>query len=447
MTTLHRADADAVLVCLKGAPEAVLDARVLADRPEVLEQARARAAGLAADGYRVLAVAGTTRAHQAGTAEEAETGLDLLGLVAMSDPPKTSAADTLAACRRAGITPVMITGDHPATAAAIATRLGLLPNVSAATRDEETGRPDANAVVPADRQVVTGEHLAKGEIGDLTRVRVFARTSPAQKLDIIEAWHAANGVTAMTGDGVNDAPALRRADIGVAMGNRGTEVARQAADLVLADDDLATVVTAVEEGRRIYDNIRRFLLYALSGGAAEILVMLLGPVMGLSLPLRAGQILWINLLTHGLTGVAMGAEPASATAMTRAPRPPQEHILGAGLWNRVLVFAALITAVSLGAGVWVHERGEAWQSILFLALLTAQLGVCFGLRERWWTRQNPFLPLAVVVSLGLALAALYLPALSRVLHTEPLTGAQLLPALFALLVGLAAGRGMRTRNR
>lgn len=150
---------------------------------------------------------------------------------------------------------------------------------------------------------------------------MFARTDPQQKLDIVHAWRARGAVTAMTGDGVNDGPALRQADIGVAMGARGTEVARQAADLVLTDDELSTVVKAVEEGRRVYDNIRRFLVYAMAGGTAEILVMLAGPLLGLPLPLRAGQILWINLLTHGLTGVAMGAEPVSPQAMHRPPRP------------------------------------------------------------------------------------------------------------------------------
>ncbi|WP_313896498.1 HAD-IC family P-type ATPase [Streptomyces sp. GC420] len=299
-----------------------------------------------------------------------------------------------------------------------------------------------------DGLVVTGEEIAAGEVGDLTRVRVFARTSPPQKLDIVQAWRSHGGVTAMTGDGVNDGPALRQADIGVAMGSRGTEVARQAADLVLADDDLGTVVAAVEEGRRIYDNIRRFLLYGLAGGAAEIAVMLLGPLMGLALPLRAGQILWINLLTHGLTGVAMGAEPASPQAMNRPPRPPQEHVLGAGLWNRVLALGALVTAVSLVAGVWADRRGGPWQSILFLSLLAAQLGICLGLRERLWSRENPYLPAAVAASAVLGLAAVYVPALRTMLDTEPLSGRELLPALLAALIGLVAGRiALRTARR
>jgi Ca2+-transporting ATPase len=343
---------------------------------------------------------------------------------------------------------VLITGDHPATAAAVADRLALFEDARSGAagkgraEDDGTGR----APTPA-RQVVTGRQLDAGEIGDLTRVRVFARTSPPQKLEIVRAWRDRGGVTAMTGDGVNDGPALRQADIGVAMGHRGTEVARQAADLILADDELATVVTAVQEGRRIYDNIRRFLLYGLAGGAAEIAVMLLGPAMGLALPLRAGQILWINLLTHGLTGVAMGAEPVSPTAMARPPRPPREHVLGAGLWNRVLAFGALITAVSLGAGVWAERRGDPWQSILFLTLLAAQLGICLGLRERWRTRENLFLPAAVIASAALGVAALYAPALRTLLDTRPLAFRELLPALLAAALCLTAGRASLRERR
>ncbi|MEU9048193.1 MULTISPECIES: cation-transporting P-type ATPase [unclassified Kitasatospora] len=418
MTTVHRTPSGQREICLKGAPEAVLDPAVLDADPDELDQAREAAARLAADGYRVLAVASGLR--QAGDGR-VESELHLLGLAALSDPPKAAAATTIAACRRAGITPVLITGDHPATARAVADRIGLL-------EDGEATR------------VVTGRELAAGAVPDLSRARVFARTDPQQKLDLVEAWRAGGAVTAMTGDGVNDGPALQRADIGVAMGRRGTEVARQAADLVLADDELATVVAAVEEGRRVYDNIRRFLVYALSGGAAEILVMLLGPFMGLAVPLRAGQILWINLLTHGLTGVAVGAEPVSGLAMRRPPRPPDEHVLGAGVWQRVLLLGAVVTLVALGAGLWAERAGHAWQSVLFLALLAAQLGVVLGLRERLFTRANPFLPLAVLASAGLGVLALYVPFLRDVLETEPLSWADGGVVTAAALVAFAAAR-------
>ncbi|WP_060177391.1 cation-translocating P-type ATPase [Streptomyces sp. IMTB 1903] len=400
MTTLHHLPDGNVLVCLKGAPEAVLTASVLAEPPALLEQARERAAALAGGGFRVLAAAGTERLWQPLPVTGAERELRLLGLIAISDPPKAAAPATLSACRAAGINPVMITGDHPATARAIAERTGLV----------RAGEP---------AEILTGAQLAAAPDTDLTGVRVFARTDPQQKVDIVHAWRAHGAVTAMTGDGVNDGPALRQADIGVAMGARGTEVARQAADLVLTDDELATVVTAVEEGRRVYDNIRRFLVYAMAGGAAEILVMLIGPLLGLALPLRAGQILWINLLTHGLTGVAMGAEPVSPDAMSRPPRPPRQHILAAGVWQRLLVLASAVTVVSLLAGLAARAVGLPWQSVLFLALLAAQLGVALGLRARLMTRQNLFLPASVAGSAVLAVAALHVPALRSLLDTDP----------------------------
>ncbi|MFC8765430.1 cation-translocating P-type ATPase [Streptomyces sp. NPDC057193] len=426
MTTLHKTDGDGLLVCLKGAPEAVLDRAVLHASPDALAQAREEAAHLAARGYRVLAVASGVRDDLPSPVTAVESGLALLGLVALSDPPKPHAAATLASCRAAGITPILITGDHPATARAVASHVDLV------------GQGDES-----DGDVVTGADVAAGRVPDLTAVRVFARTDPQQKLDIVEAWRARGAVTAMTGDGVNDGPALHRADIGVAMGARGTEVARQAADLVLTDDELSTVVAAVDEGRRVYDNIRRFLVYGMSGGAAEILIMLIGPVLGLPLPLRAGQILWINLLTHGLTGVAMGAEPASPGAMRRPPRPPGQHILGGGAWQRLLVLAAVVTTASLGAGLAAQALDLAWQSVLFLALLAAQLGVVLGLRARLLTRKNPFLPLSVLASTLLAAAALYVPFLSSVLETEPLDWAGAGIALACAPAGFVAARVVR----
>ncbi|MFJ6700145.1 cation-translocating P-type ATPase [Streptomyces sp. NPDC091272] len=424
MTTLHGTPEGTIGVYLKGAPEAVLEPSVLDEEPGVVRTAREEAASLSAEGYRVLAVAAGTRAAVPDPVATSESGLRLLGLAAISDPPKEAAGATVRACRGAGITSVLITGDHPATARAIAVRVGIL---------------DA---AEAERQglVVTGQELAAGKVSDLTRVRVFARATPQQKLDIVEAWQARGEVTAMTGDGVNDGPALRQADIGVAMGRRGTEVARQAADLVLADDELTSVVAAVEEGRRVYANIRRFLLYALAGGAAEILIMLLGPLIGLALPLRAGQILWINLLTHGLTGVAMGAEPASPDAMRRPPRRPRRHVLGDGLWQRVLRLSILVTAMCLGAGLWLRHTGGPWQTVLFLALLAAQLGVALGLRERVFTRRNLSLPAAVLTAAALGVAAAYVPLLASLLGTSSPSWPDLGIAAGAGLVAFAAAR-------
>lgn len=427
MTTLHSTPGGQIEIYLKGAPEAVLEPSLLDEKPDTLERARKEAAALSAEGYRVLAVAAGSRADLPGRVEEAESGLKLLGLAAISDPPKEAAEATVRACRRAGITSVLITGDHPATARAIAARVGIL-------QGDEATQPDL---------VATGQELAAGQVPDLTRIRVFARTTPQQKLDIVEAWQARGEVTAMTGDGVNDGPALRQADIGVAMGRRGTEVARQAADLVLADDELTSVIAAVEEGRRVYANIRRFLLYALAGGAAEILIMLLGPMVGLALPLRAGQILWINLLTHGLTGVAMGAEPASPDAMNRPPRRPQQHVLGDGLWQRVLRLAVFVTILCLGISLWIRHTGGPWQTVLFLALLAAQLGIALGLRERVLTRLNPSLPAAVLAAAALGVAAVYIPFLSHLLGTSAPSWPDL---SIATAAGLAAFTAARTEN-
>ncbi len=405
MTTVHRLPHGARHVVSKGAPEVLLRPGVLDDGPAVLAAAVKRAEELAREGYRVLAVAAGDRRPPPSSDAHAdwESGpLSLLGLVAILDPPRPAAAATVSACRTAGIVPVVITGDHPLTAGAIAARLGIV------------GRPDGGVVT-------TRSDVGHALSGKPTGARVYARTTPAQKLDIVRAWQRAGHVVAMTGDGVNDGPALHQADIGVAMGRRGTEVARQAADLVLADDDLGTVVSAVEEGRRVYANVRRFLLYGLCGGMAEILVMLLGPFLGMPLPLLPAQILWINLLTHGLPGVALGAEPADPAAMRRPPRPPDESVLGAGLWPRILLMGLFVTAVTLLTGIWAHDTGRPWQTMVFLVLGATQLGVALASRARPGSWANPFLPAAVAAALALQIAGVYLPPLRALLGTDALS--------------------------
>ncbi|GAA2312350.1 cation-translocating P-type ATPase [Streptomyces violaceusniger] len=423
MTTVHRAPGGLRIVC-KGAPEVMLRPPVLTDPPDTRTRAAVQAEALARDGYRVLAIASADRDEaRLRSPDTWESGLSLLGLVGILDPPRDSSRTTITACEHAGITPVLITGDHPLTARAVAARAGIV------AREDE---------------VTTGMRIRQGTAGPLTALRVYARTTPDQKLDIVQAWRAAGHVVAMTGDGVNDGPALRRADIGVAMGQRGTEVARQAADLVLADDNLATVVAAVEEGRRDYANVRRFLLYALAGGTAEILVMLLGPFLGMPLPLLPAQILWINLLTHGLPGVAMGAEPVEPGVMRHPPRPPEESVLGAGLWPRTLAMGVFVAAITLAAGVWARETGRPWQSMMFLILGATQLGVALGSRARPGSLANPFLLLAVGTALALQVAGVCLPPLRALLGTEPL------PLVDLAIAGALSGLGhivMRVQRR
>jgi Ca2+-transporting ATPase len=417
MSTVHHLPDGRVRIICKGAPEAVLQAIVLRTDPDTVARANTRAEELARRGYRVLAVAQADRDNVAAD-ENLEHGLDLLGLIALTDPARRSAAATIAACQAAGITLVLITGDHPATARAVAVELGVIP-------------PDGPVVdcreLPArDPRLRTG--------------RVFARATPEQKLDIIQARRDGGDVVAMTGDGVNDGPALHRADIGVAMGQRGTEVARQAADLVLADDELATVVAAAEEGRRVYANIRRFLLYGLSGGSAEILVMLVGPFLGLALPLLPAQILWVNLITHGLPGVALGSEPVDPAVMTHPPRPPAESVLGAGLWQRILRVGIVIAAVTLGVAVWAEATGRPWQTMAFVALGATQLAVALGSRARPGSWANPLLLVAVAGALALQLAGVYLPPLQRLLGTQPLSILDLIIVCASATLGYAAIR-------
>jgi Ca2+-transporting ATPase len=451
MTTVHAAPGGGYLVVCKGAPEVVLHPAVT-DAPAADREALLAAAHrLASAGLRVLAVAtgpvtapappapapapSSTPAPSptpAPAAPEPPAGLRPVGLLAVGDPVRETAAATAEAFDTAGIALVLITGDHPATAAAIGGQLGIWRA--------------GDRVVNGDDHRRGGPPLA-AEHAD--GARVFARTQPDQKLDIIAALQARGHVVAMTGDGVNDAPALRRADIGVAMGG-GTEVARQAADLVLVDDNLGTVARAVAEGRRIYDNIRRFLRYALSGGLAEIVVMLAGPLLGLAVPLLPAQILWVNLLTHGLPGVALGAEPAEPGTMRRPPRSPQESVLGGGLWQGVTVAGALIAATVLAVGVGAHAAGRPWQSMVFVVLGLAQLGVALAVRAPRTGRRpagrrfgrvrggNPGLLVAVALSAVLQVAGVLLEPLRALLGTVALSPAELAAcAAAALLPGLA----------
>jgi len=421
MTTVH-ADGPGRLVIVKGAPEAVLPLLDAATGDR--DRAHAAAERLAREGHRVLAVAERRDDPRSGASQDPETGLRLLGLVGITDPPRAAARDAIAACRAAGILPVMITGDHPSTAEAIASRLGLLA-------DHRTLRTGAEL-----------EHLSDAQLeAAVDGIGVYARTSPEQKVRIVRAWQARGAVVAMTGDGVNDAPALRLADIGVAMGITGTEVSKEAADMVLADDDFATIVEAVREGRRIYDNIRRFLRYLLTTNSAEIWVMAAAPFLGLPLPLLAIQILWINLVTDGLPALALGVEPAHDNAMARPPRRSDESILGGGLWTQAVRIGLLMAAVTLGLQAGAIAAGWAWQTMVFTTLALLQLGNALAVRsttESLWSlgwRSNPALAAAVALGVALQLALVYVPPLQGVFETQPLGPAELGVVLAASTAG------------
>ena len=367
MITEHRAPDGAPYAICKGSPEAL--ARML-DNPEVIAAATE---DYVARGARVLAVA-----------SDHGPGWELLGVIALTDPPRPQARSTVKAFQDAGVTVVMITGDHPKTAEAIAASVGISSETGA-------GRP-----------------------------AVYARVKPEGKSSIVAALRSDGEIVAMTGDGVNDAPALRASDIGVAMGRRGTEVAKQAADLVLTEDDLSALVPAIAEGRRAWDNLRRFLYYALSGGIAEVLIMLFGPLFGYSLPLQAGQILWVNLLTHGLPGVAIGNEPAARDVLRRPPRNPREHLVNRAVAVRIGVLGTVIAGCSLLAG---ELRDTHWQTSIFVTLTLAQLGVAMASRPFANSAQrNPLLAGSVILNVGLVALAVWWSPLRELLHTTTLTG-------------------------
>ena len=300
--------------------------------------------------------------------------------------------------------------------------------------------------------MITGDHrgtaFAIAELVGIRQEDVYARVLPEDKRDIVQALRAGGDIVAMTGDGVNDAPALRAADIGVSMGDRATEVARQAASIVLTRDDLGAMVSAIREGRRMYDNLRRFLHYALSGGFAEILVMLAGPALGFAVPLQAGQLLWVNLLTHGLPGVAMGNETAAANVLHRSPRSPREQLLDRATARRVAILGLAIATACLLAGAYARHTGHPWQSIVFVTLAFAQLGAAIALRPRGaGLTGNPMLSAAVALNVVLAILAVTWHPLRELLHTSPLDANELWVCVAAAILPAVVARVQAMRQR
>ncbi|MGZ8538490.1 MAG: cation-translocating P-type ATPase, partial [Flavisolibacter sp.] len=355
--------------------------------------------------------------------ETIEMEMNYAGLVGMIDPPREEIKSAIRECQTAGIHPVMITGDHRETAAAIAKQIGIL---------KERGL------------VVTGSELSKFSSDELEekieQIRVYARVSPQQKLDIVKALQKKNHFVAMTGDGVNDAPSLKTANIGIAMGITGTDVSKEAAHMILLDDNFATIVKAVREGRRIYDNIRKFVKYIMTCNSAEIWTIFLAPLIGLPIPLLPIHILWINLVTDGLPGLALSSEKEEKDIMERPPRKTTESLFAGGVGIHIVWVGLLMAFLTLGVQAWaIHSDNPHWQTMVFTVLSLAQLGHVMAIRsDHEFIYKKGFfsnLPLlgAVVFTFVLQLSIIYLPFANEIFKTQPLTLMELM-----ICIGLSA---------
>ncbi len=398
--------------------------------PEWRQHIEASNTRLAQEGLRVLAVAFRWLDRRPLQADESlERDLTLIGLFGMIDPPRPEAQEAVAKCKMAGIRPLMITGDHPLTALAIAKKVGIADDGD---------------------HVITGLQLSQLSdeqmSAELAHVSVFARVSPEHKLRIVTALQRQGHVVAMTGDGVNDAPALKKADIGVAMGVAGTDVSREAAEIVLLDDNFATIVRAVEEGRTIYDNIKKFVKFSVGGNLGKVMVMLLAPMLApllpasslppLLIPLMPLQLLWLNLLTDGLLGIGLGVEPAEKNVMRRPPTSPQANIFSGGGLGQVIRMGVLIGAIALGVGLHRWSAGyEDWQTMMFTTLAFLQVWQALSIRTgsdsivQAGLFSNQLLALLAAGVVGLQLATIYAPVLQPFLNTTPLAAQNLLTCI------------------
>jgi len=389
MSTVHRTGEGKYIVYTKGAPEQLLELCSNADKQKILAENER----LTTQGLRTLGLAYKEIQNDVKT-DELEKGLIFIGLVGMIDQARPEVKDAVRLCKEAGITPVMITGDHKLTADAIARELGI--------------------------------------------ENVYARVSPEQKLSIVEEYKSKGHIVAVTGDGVNDAPALKRADIGIAMGITGTDVAKEASDMVLADDNFATIVAAVEEGRGIFENIRKFVWYLLSANVGEILTMFFAIIMRMPLPLLPIQILWVNLVTDGLPALALSAEPIEKDIMSLPPRKKEEGII-----NKNIIFSMLIVGASMAAvtlflfTIGMKDSVAKGRTLAFSALAMLEMYHVFNCKSeklsvfKTGIFSNIYLILSVALTVILQLLVIYNPMLQKIFRTVPLSGAELM-LLFAL---------------
>jgi len=405
MTTLHQS-VGGLTAYAKGAPEVILsscDWQLTANGVEALDdtgrrQVLAAAGDMAEKALRVLAIASKPKVSLA----TAQTGMTFLGLAGMIDPPRPEAKRSIAICEQAGIRPVMITGDHPLTAQAVARELGLLRNGG---------------------QVVTGaelEAMSDKQLFDaVENISVYARVSPAHKLRVVTAWQSRGQIVAMTGDGVNDAPALKKADIGIAMGITGTDVSKEAAAMTLTDDNFASIVAAVEEGRGVFGNIKKYLMYLLSSNIGEIGLMAGSALLGLPLPLTAVQILFVNLATDGLPALALAVDPPENDLMKRKPRNPRTGIFTRPVVTLMTLGGIWSTIINLGLFIWALDSGRSTEesmTMTFVSLVLIQFFKAYNFRsDRQSVLHKPFankwLNNAILWDLVMLLAVIYVPFL------------------------------------
>jgi Ca2+-transporting ATPase len=421
MTTVHKKNNSTYLIITKGAVETLSNR----DQSKSAHYYQEAAAQLANDGLRVIgfSVKYMSSLPEQLTTETIENNLTLIGLAGLADPPRKEIKESIEECKAAGINPVIITGDHILTAKYVGVKVTVLKEGDLALTGSELSQLNDNDF----------EKIAR-------HVKIYARVSPEQKLRIVKTLQDSGEFVAMTGDGVNDAPSLKRADIGIAMGLTGTDVSREASDLILLDDNFSTIVKAVKQGRRIYDNIRKFIKYALTCNSAEVWTIFLAPLVGLPIPLLPIHILWINLVTDGLPGIALTAEPAEKDIMKKKPRNPTESIFSEGLGIHIIWVGLLMAIIAIGTQAFaINSSDMHWQTMVFTVLSFSQMGHVLAIRS---DRQSLFthglftnLPLLSAVSLTfvLQLLTIYTPALNSIFKTQPLTFLEL-----TLSIGLSS---------
>jgi len=445
MATFHHTD-DGYRVAVKGAPESVLEVCSQKMTPEGVksfddrDEWEQRCQDLAAEGLRILAIAQKTVGD---SNSEPYRDLILLGVVGLMDPPREDVKDAIAECHDAGVRVIMVTGDQPVTARNVALAVGLVGDREAQTRRGQELKPI--------------EDLGDQERMQLQQVSVFARVSPEQKLNLISLHQDNDAIVAMTGDGVNDAPALKKADIGIAMGARGTQVAREAADMVLQDDAFSTILVAIEQGRAIFDNIRKFTLYLLSGNTGEIIAVGITSVLNAPLPLLPLQILFINAVNDVFPSLALGVGEGNPQQMERPPRPSKEPILTKEYWWAIVGYGALIAAAVLGVFyICLQPLGYTQDkavTVSFLSLAFARLWHVFNMRDnkdgflRNEVTKNPYVWGALLLSAGFLLLAVYVPFLANVLGVVNPGGQGWVLILGTSLVPLIVGQIIKEARR